>query len=435
MKRTLLYILAVITTLSACRKDDDPIFDKSPDQRINETLAAYQAALAGSQYGWNGELITADSVVYHFHFSFNDANRVQMFADIDSTTAGVRKESSFRLKALQQPALLFDTYSYIHILADPDGSVNGGAYGEGLNSDFEFSLDTLTAESIRLTGRFKGSKMTLTKATQQDEQNWVNGQWKKAMQFEYFSQYILHYFKRLVIGTRNYEMTVDHTARTIRFTWIGTNGNVQQHTTNYYYTSDGLTLETPLTDGSTTINFIANIAWDAASTAFRAQVNGTSTASMRGANAPVNVDLDAPQRWWLTQASIGSYWISFNGFHVDGVDDAFGVRDLPNFYFLLFWPAYGADFDLGGYVFLENGGLSLNFGAAFRTPPVFTSNGRIIFDYLQGLGNIPPDAEDAYLNTAIKFNDPGGFYLVQTSPASYDMVSASDAKTWISWTE
>lgn len=434
MKRTLLYLFVILTAFSACRKDDDPIFDESPDERINKTLAAYQTALAGSTYGWNAALTTANGVVYHFHFSFNDANRVQMFADIDSTTVGVRKESSFRLKALQQPALLFDTYSYIHILADPDGGVNGGEYGEGLKSDFEFSLDTLTADSIKLTGRFNGSKMVLKKATQQDEQNWVNGQWKKAMPFEYISNYILHYFKRLVVGTRQYEIDVDHIARTITFTWLGTNGVAQQHTTVYQYTSQGLTLTTPLTDGSATINFIANIAWDASATLFRAQVNGTAAATFQGANAPVKVDLDAPERWWQTQASVGLYWISWTGFHVDGVDDAFKIRSLPNFYYLIFWPEYGLDFDLAGFISLQNSTLGLDFGAAFSTPPVFTSTGKVIFDYLGNYRPVPPDSQDEYVNTALKFIDPAGFYLVQTGPASYDMVSASDSKTWISWT-
>lgn len=432
MKRTLLYLFAILTAFSACRKDDDPVFDESPDARLNKTLAAYQTALAGSTYGWNAALTTANGVVYHFHFSFNDANRVQMFADIDSTSFGVRKESSFRLKALQQPALLFDTYSYIHILADPDGSVNGGEYGEGLKSDFEFSLDTLTADSIKLTGRFKGSKMVLKKATQQDEQNWVNGQWKKAMLFEYLGDYILHYFKRLVVGSRQYEIDVDHAARTITFTWLGTNGAVQKHTTAYQYTSQGLTLTTPLTDGGTTINYIANITWDATSTVFRAQVNGTAAATFQGVNAPIKVDLDAPERWWQTQASTGAYWISRMGFHVNGVDDAFNIRSLPNFYYLLLWPDYDPGIDLAGFVFLQNSSLSLRFGAGVE--PVFTTTGKVVYTYYGQLGNVGPDEEDAYVNTAVKLIDPGGFYLVQTGPASYDMVSASDSRTWISWT-
>ena len=110
MNKNLLYYLLAITLVASCRKDDDNAFDKSPDERLNETLAAYQKALSGSQFGWNANLITADGGYYRFYFSFNDSNRVQMYSDFDSTTATVLKESSYRLKALQQPSLIFDTY-------------------------------------------------------------------------------------------------------------------------------------------------------------------------------------------------------------------------------------------------------------------------------------------------------------------------------------
>lgn len=435
MQRVLPFLLVTLTLFSACRKDDDPVFDQSPDERINQTLEAYQTALAGSTYGWNAVLTTANGVSYHFHFSFNDANRVQMFADIDTVSAIERKESSFRLKALQQPALLFDTYSYIHILADPDGSVNGGEYGTGLRSDFEFSLDTLTTDSIRLTGRFNGSSMVLSRATQEDLQNWSGGEWKKAMLFEYTGQYILNYFRRLVTGGRQYEIMVNPVSRTVTFTWMDGNGVVQQHTTAYYFTSEGVVLESPLTDGATTVSSIADIVWDANAGVFRVDVNGVTAATIQGAIAPVRVDLDAPQRWWQRMQAVDGYWVSLNGFHVDGVDDAFGLRKLPDFYFLLFWPGYGANYDLAGYVFLEGGGLALNFGTGFNSPPLFTANGRIIFNYLGDLGDIPDEMLDEYVNTAIKFIDADGFYLVQTSATSYDMVSAKDARTWITWTE
>ena len=126
MNKNLLYtFLAIITLVASCRKDDDNAFDKSPDERLNETLQQYQAALSGSPYGWNANLTTADGGSYRFYFSFNESNRVEMYSDFDSTTATTIRESSYRLKALQQPSLIFDTYSYIHILSDPDGAVSG----------------------------------------------------------------------------------------------------------------------------------------------------------------------------------------------------------------------------------------------------------------------------------------------------------------------
>jgi hypothetical protein len=79
-----------------------------------------------------------------------------MLSDFNETTATVLKESSYRLKALQQPTLIFDTYSYLHLLSDPDPNVAGGIAGKGYNSDFEFAYDPTIAQAdtIILTGRF-----------------------------------------------------------------------------------------------------------------------------------------------------------------------------------------------------------------------------------------------------------------------------------------
>ncbi len=169
MKKIVSYILAATTIgLSGCDKHKDA-FDKSPDERINEALATYQSALTSSQYGWKGWIYPAglEGGVVSFYFKFNETNRVEMFSDFDSASAVTPMTASYRLKALQQPALIFDTYSYVHVLADPDGSVNGGNYGSGLISDFEFAIDSIAGDTVKLTGRFNKSKAFLVKATQQ----------------------------------------------------------------------------------------------------------------------------------------------------------------------------------------------------------------------------------------------------------------------------
>ena len=114
------FFAVTILLFSACRKYDN-VFDQSPDARLNETLNKYKSALTSSPAGWNASLKTGSGSTYHFHFRFTDSNRVFMFADINQTTATAR-ERSYRLKALQTPSLLFDTYSYLHELADPDAA-------------------------------------------------------------------------------------------------------------------------------------------------------------------------------------------------------------------------------------------------------------------------------------------------------------------------
>ena len=432
MKLTSLAFLFTVLIFSACKKDDDNVFDQSPDQRLNEALKKYESALTGSATGWNATIKTGSGATYHFHFRFNQSNRVFMFADINLETATTAKESSYRLKALQTPSLIFDTYSYLHILSDPDARVNGGTFGLGLASDFEFAFDSLAADSIKLTGRVNGTKLTLKKATQQDFDAWQNGQWAKALAFENINK-ILNYFKRITIGGTVYEVKVDLIARLITFSWIGGNGSLQQFTTGYNYNAGGIVFLTPFNTGSQTINGIEIVSWDAANFLLNVKVNGTP-ATIAGATQPLKADLTAPQRWWEYAVNNGGlYWISLNGFHVNGVEDGFGLKTLDRYYYLIYWPDYdpGTN-DLFAPVFINTAGngLELQYGAAPKKPQ-FTADGRAVFTLLGNYGPYPSTGPAGLTRTQLLI--PQGYYFVQTGPSSFDMVSATDAKAWINW--
>src|SRR5688500_18012521 len=214
MKRLLIIFFIVTAVVSSCKKDDDPVFDKSPDERLKEKLDEYQAQLSGAQNGWKGLLITngGNGSTHSFYFKFNNENRVVMLSDFDSLSAVTLKESSYRLKALQQPSLLFDTYSYLHVLSDPDGTVNGGAQGAGLLSEFEFYFDAATSDTIKLIGRFNASKMTLIRATKAEADAFNSGQLAAGLNILNINK-ILTYFKRLTIGSQLYDVKIDPVSR------------------------------------------------------------------------------------------------------------------------------------------------------------------------------------------------------------------------------
>jgi hypothetical protein len=435
MKKTLSYIIAAAIGFYSCNKKHDNAFSKSSDERLNDTLAAYQKVLTGSQYGWKGFIYPAGSKggVVAFYFKFNENNRVEMFSDFDSASAITPMTASYRLKALQQPALLFDTYSYVHVLADPDGSVNGGSYGSGLISDFEFAISGTSGDTVKLTGRFNRSKAFLVKATQQEAQDYYDKKYANRP-FKNISKYIT-YFKRLVIGDTQYEIQVNQVTRTITFTWVDGNGNTQTITTGYYYTTDGIALSPALKNGTTTIPSLNNIAWNAGTITLSFTVNGAAAAII-GATEPIKVDLDAPRRWWQFAADKDAHWISTQGFHVNGVDDAYNIRKTSNFFYMLYQPKYGTfqgvDYDLSGNMKLINNTRTLNYGIAYR-PPAFTTDGRVSFTYYGALGTIPTADSVAVYRTALQFTESSGYYLVRTDSTKYDMVSAKDARAWITW--
>jgi hypothetical protein len=430
-------LVSLIVIFSACKKYDTA-FKESPDQRINAALKKYESALTGSAAGWNATIQTANGGIYHYHFRFNDSNRVKMYSDFNQQTAGTVGESSYRLKALQTPALLFDTYSYLHLLSDPDANVNGGTYGVGLASDFEFSLDSLAADSILLTGRVHGTKLTLIKATQQDFDAWQNGRWATTLAFENINK-IQNYFKRLNIGGVNYEIRINTVTRTVTFTWIDGGGNSRQFTTSYYYNSSGVVFVTPFNTGTQTINGLEIVGWDANNSVLSIKIGGTAT-TITGATQPLKVDLSAPQRWWQTAVSAGGYWFSWNGFHVNGVEDAYGVNTLTSgtftYYYLIYWPGVSTTNDFFGPAFLDAAQTYIDIFYGTQPRPNYTTDGRAVFVQVGDYG--PPNfspypSSGAAAQTKTLLYNSSGYYFVQTSATSYDMVSATDAKAWITW--
>jgi len=436
MKRIILFLVATSLIIAGCKKDDDTVFDQSPDVRLNETLTKYQSELSGAQYGWKALLFPQGGGAYFFYIKFNDANRVQMISDFDSASALTVKESSYRLKALQQPSLIFDTYSYIHLLSDPDASINGGAFGQGLLSDFEFYFnDSTSADTLKLTGRMNGSRFVMTKATEAEANAFTSGQLKTYL-FKNDLGQIQQYFKRFTIGTSNYDVNVDLATKKIIFTWTDGQGNVLSYTTTFYFTLNGIALEKPFVDGSTVISEFTDFSFSSSTSTINLNASGTA-ASIKGVSAPIVVDKDAPRRWRQYSIDNSLYWISLNGFHVNGVDDAFGVNtlstDTSNFYYLIYWAQPGGQsYDIHAPVFLNRGdSLDINYGIAQRAN--LLSDGRVTFRYVGDLLAGPFPTTGPAVLTRDQLLSPQGYYLVQTGPITYDMVSAADSRIWITW--
>ncbi len=431
LKKTFAIILLAIATFTACKKDDQPLFNKSPDDRLNEALAAYQTKLTGAPNGWKGFVYPKSGGVYSFYFKFNDANRVNMLSSFDSASAVTLKESSYRLKALQQPSLLFDTYSYLHVLADPNPDVNGGAVGAGLQSDFEYYFDSSSADTINLVGRFNGSKATLIKATPEEAAGFANGQ----LATGFLLNKLLTYFKRLTTGSERFDFNINPSTRTISL--VDATGNLLDTliTTKYYMTFGGIGFTRPLVAGNQNITGISNINYNSSNQTISCTVNNTA-ATISTVIVPLKADVNAPRRWWNSKAATDDYWFSISGFHVNGVDDAYNLNTLTatnfSYYFLIYYPKFRTDNDLFAPIFLDPSvdSLKLVYGSA-PNPPGYTFDGRGVFTELGIYGSYPATGPAA--NTARQLYNSRGYYFVQTSATTYDMVSAFDGKAWISW--
>lgn len=193
----ILYSIAITAAFLSCKKQEKYVFQDKPNVRMEKTLNALQTQLITGN-GWIANIYTKSTSgkAYSFYFQFKDSNRVSMMSDIDATTASVAKGSSYRLKWMEQPSLLFDTYNYIHRLADPmpdsqGGSAGlGGEAGQGLISDFEFGLtsdavkaltDNPNVDTLSMIGRYNSIPVTFYKASAADADFWKGGAIKKEL--------------------------------------------------------------------------------------------------------------------------------------------------------------------------------------------------------------------------------------------------------------
>ncbi|MBE7172118.1 MAG: DUF4302 domain-containing protein [Williamsia sp.] len=174
--KLLISFLVITGLLAGCTKKTDNLFDKTVDERLSEALTNYQTALTSAP-GWKlfvypkgleSQDIKVGGLSYYLKFAAN--NRVTMVSDFLPTLAATTKESGYRLKALQRPSLIFDTYSYMHIPADPDPNVSfspTGSGGYGWGTDFNFSFtEVAVKDTMVLKGNFNKSEAVLVKATQ-----------------------------------------------------------------------------------------------------------------------------------------------------------------------------------------------------------------------------------------------------------------------------
>ncbi len=420
MKKILLYSLLLLS-LSACRKiNNEP--DKRPDERLTEALNAYQNQLTGASNGWIAYLFPKGGGGYTFKFKFDNKNRVVTYADLTSATANTSKESSYRLRAEQVPALYFDTYTYINIIADPDPNISGGSEsGDGKLSDFEFSFISSSPDTIRLKGNLNGSDLTLIRAKATEGDDYISKAFATNLEVAKVKNFS-NYYNKLTIAGKQYNITINTDQHTISF-YYGTTAAFKRFTTEYATAATGIVLRTPFVDGTVVIgefhDFVVN------STAKTiTMVAGTTPASTTNETTPLVVDTDAPTRMYAAHYD----FTSDLGFTMNGVVNANNLTVIPGFVGLQYIPVYAQGYD--ATLFYYNNGAA-SYGPAFLSSRDAT--GKFLFYGYAGNFGTSPGTAGAAAITAFRTQllNAGGYYAFQTGLNSYDLVSIADSKNWI----
>lgn len=272
MRTHILYIL-VLACLLSCRKDKTTsIFGETPDQRLEKALADYKSRLTSAEFGWKTAVFPRAGGGYSFFMTFDTAGRVTMYSDVTDGAASTPENSTYRLKAMQRPSLLFDTYTYLHLLADPDPNVYNGVAGQGYYVDFEYAIDSVTNDSIKLTGITYGTKMIFVKATKAERDAYTSGQFSDQLSViqNFIADFPWQYLQ--FADGKKLQVSINTATKNFTLIYLDAAGKVQLLSTAFYFTTDGLYLQTPVTYGSYTFN---EVFWDADNQVFYVKINGT----------------------------------------------------------------------------------------------------------------------------------------------------------------
>lgn len=152
--------------MAGCTKDSFVAnFDQKPEERMAASIAKVNATLTSSPNGWVATLPTLAGGGYGFYMNFGANQEVTMYGDLNDETSSNLRTSTFRVKIGLGADLVFDTYNYISMLADPNPSAFGGVSGSGYKSDVEFIYERSNADSIIFTGKAFRQPLVLVKAT------------------------------------------------------------------------------------------------------------------------------------------------------------------------------------------------------------------------------------------------------------------------------
>jgi hypothetical protein len=422
MKKILLYGLLLVC-FSACKKSkNEP--DQRPDDRLRETLAAYEQQLTGASNGWIGYLYPKGGGGYTFKFKFNDKNRVISFSDLTKEYSTTPRESSYRLRGTQLPALYFDTYTYLNIIADPDPEISGGAAGVGKESDFEFSFVSSSPDTIRLVGNFNKSDLVLVRAKADQGDDYIEKAFNTNFLISKLNNFT-YYHNLLTIGGKKYNITINTSIHTVSF-YYAVNGQFKRFTTEYATSATGIELRDPFIDGNVIISefhdFVVN---DGAKT--MTMVAGKTSVSTTNEAVPLIIDLDAPRR----MVSAGYVFSSDFGFTMNGVENAQNVTNIPGYLGIEYSFNYAQGYDALFFYYRNATG-----NVAYMAPAILnriTTDGKLIFyGYAGAFGTSPGTAGAAIINNVVaQMLEVQGYYVFETGLNSYDLVSVKDGKNWI----
>lgn len=166
MKATKLFIYLLLALpaffLQSCQTEEDNVFDKPYSERMGEFLQKTQDTLTASQYGWALDYYPQRNQAYGgvaYTIKFTKDNAIVRY---ENNPDDGEVKSLYKMKEDDGPVLSFDTYNtFLHKYATP----KKGEY-RGKEGDFEFVIDSIGADRIKVHGKRSLNTMYLRKLSE-----------------------------------------------------------------------------------------------------------------------------------------------------------------------------------------------------------------------------------------------------------------------------
>jgi hypothetical protein len=279
MRKIFIMGLLAIFVMQACKKDQELIDGKRPEERVAQELEKYRNELVNSPNGWVAYLNT--TIVgggYGFYMAFDKENKVIMRADYDSDIALELVESTYRVKQVMAPSIIFDTYNLLHLLQDPDPSFFDGDYAVGYGSDFEFEIREQIGDTIKLVGKKRGASLILVKATADEKTVFTTDLFSESIDeiTNYLAAHPFTYILDPKDNTKKILVSVKSDVRSRQFQFISLNGTEAVINSGAFsFSASGMRLIKPILVSG--VNY-TNVTWDkVASKLFLVSQSGTKT--------------------------------------------------------------------------------------------------------------------------------------------------------------
>ena len=156
-----IYLLLALPALflQSCQTEEENVFGKPYSERMDEFLQKAQETLVASQYGWALDYYPQRNQAYGgvaYTIKFTRDNAIVRY---ENNPDDGEVKSLYKMKEDDGPVLSFDTYNtFLHIYATPK---NGEYLGK--EGDFEFVIDSIGADRIKIHGKRSLNTMYLNK--------------------------------------------------------------------------------------------------------------------------------------------------------------------------------------------------------------------------------------------------------------------------------